>query len=268
MNHLLREKAPITDAAWRQLDDEARTRVTPALAARRVVDFNGPGGWDRSAVNIGRSDDIDEPLEGLRARKRRVMPLAELRASFALSRTELEDFDRGATDVDLAPLDDAAARMARAENLAVFHGWPTAGITGLAAGTFPPAPLPGDYRSYPTAVAKAVEQLRTAGIMGPYALALGPDAYTGVVGSAEDGGLIVFDHLNRILDGPVVSAPGLSGGMVVSLRGGDFTLHVGEDLSIGYHHHDADTVHLYLEESFTFVVSTAEAAVALAPAHE
>jgi uncharacterized linocin/CFP29 family protein len=264
VNHLLRERAPITDEAWQQLDREARERLMPALAARRLVDFTGPAGWAHSAVNIGRSTDIDEPLEGLRARQRKVMPLVELRAFFSLSRTELDDFDRGATDVDLRPLDHAAARMARAENIAVFHGWPTAQITGMAAGTFPQLPLPGDYRAYPTAVAKAVEQLRTAGINGPYGLALGPDAYTGVVGSAEDGGLIVFDHLHRVLDGPVVWAPGLSGAVVVSLRGGDFTLHVGEDLSIGYHHHDADTVHLYLEESFTFVVSTEEAAVALA----
>jgi uncharacterized linocin/CFP29 family protein len=265
VNHLLREKAPITDGAWQQLDEEARERLLPALAARRLVDFTGPGGWAHSAVNIGRSTDIDEPLEGIAARQRRVMPLVEMRAAFALSRPELEDFDRGATDIDLLPLDHAVARMARAENIAVFHGWPTAGITGMAAGTFPPVPLSEDYRSYPTAVAKAVEQLRAAGINGPYGLALGPDPYTGVVGSAEDGGLIVFDHLHRILDGPVVWAPGLSGGIVVSLRGGDFTLHCGQDLSIGYIHHDADTVHLYLEESFTFVVSTEEAAVALAP---
>ncbi|HZQ58460.1 MAG TPA: family 1 encapsulin nanocompartment shell protein [Acidimicrobiales bacterium] len=265
MNHLLRERAPITDAAWQEIDREARARVVPALAARRLVDFTGPGGWAHSAVNIGRSDDIDAPAEGLRARQRRVMPLVEVRAAFALSRTELEDFDRGATDIDLAPLDHAAARIARAENIAVFHGWPTAGITGLAAGTFPPVPLPGDYRGYPAAVARAVEQLRTEGINGPYGLALGPDAYTGVVGSAEDAGLLVFDHLHRVLEGPVVWAPGVSGGVVVSLRGGDFTLHVGEDLAVGYHHHDADVVHLYLEESFTFVVTTAEAAVTLSP---
>lgn len=264
MNHLLREKAPITDAAWHELDREARERLLPALAARRLVDFAGPHGWAHSAVNIGRSTDIDEPLAGLRARQRRVMPLVELRAFFALSRTELDDFERGATDIDLVPLDEAAARMARAENVAVFHGWPTAGIAGMAAGTFPPVPLPADYRSYPAAVAKAVEHLRTAGITGPYGLALGPDAFTGVVGSAEDAGLIVFDHLHRILDGPVVWAPGLSGAVVVSLRGGDFTLHVGEDLSLGYHHHDADTVHLYLEESFTFLITTTEGAVALA----
>ena len=266
MNHLLREFAPISDTAWAALDREAKDRLVPALAARRLVDFHGPSGWEHSAVNLGRVTDIDEPFFGLQAVQRKVQPLVEVRASFALSRTELADFDRGATDIDVATLDDACMRVATAENLAVFHGWPTAGITGLVAGTFPALPLSAEFTGYPGDVARAVETLRQAGITGPYGLALGPDAYTGAVVQSEGGGVIVFDHLRKILDGPVVSAPGLSGAVVVSLRGGDFTFHSGEDLAIGYHHHDADTVHLYLEESFTFVISTGEAAVALGPA--
>ena len=266
MNHLLREFAPISDTAWAALDREAKDRLVPALAARRLVDFHGPSGWEHSAVNLGRVTDIDEPFFGLQALQRKVQPLVEVRASFALSRTELADFDRGATDIDVATLDDACMRVATAENLAVFHGWPTAGITGLVAGTFPALPLSAEFTGYPGDVARAVETLRQAGITGPYGLALGPDAYTGAVVQSEGGGVIVFDHLRKILDGPVVSAPGLSGAVVVSLRGGDFTFHSGEDLAIGYHHHDADTVHLYLEESFTFVISTGEAAVALGPA--
>jgi uncharacterized linocin/CFP29 family protein len=145
----------------------------------------------------------------------------------------------------------------------VFHGWPGAGITGLRSGTFPPLPLTGGYAGYPSDIARAVDVLRAAGITGPYGLALGPDAYTGVVGSTEDGGTIVFDHLAKVLGGPVVWAPGVEGAVVVSLRGGDFAFHAGQDLAVGYHHHDGDTVHLYLEESFTFVISTPEAAVAL-----
>lgn len=51
--------------------------------------------------------------------------------------------------------------------------------------------------------------------------------------------------------------------MVLSQRGGDFTLSVGQDLSIGYLDHDADTVNLYLEESFTFQTEEPDAAIAL-----
>jgi uncharacterized linocin/CFP29 family protein len=62
-----------------------------------------------------------------------------------------------------------------------------------------------------------------------------------------------------------VWAPGVRGGVVVSQRGGDFVLEIGEDLSVGYDSHDAEAVELYLLESFTFRALTAEAAVALTP---
>ena len=66
MNHLLRELAPISEAGWEQLDQEARERLTPALAARRLVDFSGPHGWEHSATNLGRVEPLDNsPVEGV-----------------------------------------------------------------------------------------------------------------------------------------------------------------------------------------------------------
>ena len=55
----------------------------------------------------------------------------------------------------------------------------------------------------------------------------------------------------------------MQGAVVVSQRGRDFVLDVGEDLSIGYERHDSDIVELYIEESLTFRVLTDDAAVAL-----
>ena len=266
MNHLLRSHAPITEAGWEQLDEEGRQRLVPALAARKLVDFSGPLGWQYSATNLGRTAMIEGPGEGLVARRRTVLPLVELRAEFSVSRDELVDADRGAVDTDLEPLDEAARRIARAENIAVFHGWGEAGLTGIAeASPHPPLSLGTDFANYPGHVARAVERLLEGGISGPYGLALGPDGYTGVVETTEHGGLIVFDHLHRILDGPIVWAPGVNGAVVVSLRGGDFLFESGQDLSIGYSHHDAELVHLYLEESFSFRIASADAAVALNP---
>jgi uncharacterized linocin/CFP29 family protein len=63
-----------------------------------------------------------------------------------------------------------------------------------------------------------------------------------------------------------VWAPGVEGAVVVSLRGGDFVLDVGQDLSIGYLEHTAESVRLYLEESFTFRVLEGDACVCLNPA--
>jgi uncharacterized linocin/CFP29 family protein len=265
MSHLLRSHAPITDSGWALLDGEARQRLTPALAARRLIDFSGPHGWEHSATNLGRTDSVAaSPQEGVTGLRRRVLPLAELRADFAVSVGELRDQDRGAVDVDLASLDDAAHRIAVAENIAVFHGWAQADITGIVgASPHEQRPLGEEPESYPRAVAGAVELLLSSGVGGPYGMALGREQYRRVVETAEHGGHLLLDHLRKILDGPIVWAPGVDGAVVLSLRGGDFIYDCGQDLSIGYSRHDDEVVHLYIEESFSFVVASPDAAVAL-----
>ena len=264
MNHLLREKAPISDAGWTMLDQEARDRLTPALAARKLVDFSGPNGWEYSATNLGRVSALAAPpSDGVSGLQRRVLPLVEVRADFELSRSELRDGDRGADDVDLEALDKAAHQIAVAENVAVFHGWKSA-ITGIAeASPYKQASLGKVADQYPRPVAGALEELLCNGISGPYGLALGREQHRRVVETAEHGGYPLLDHLHKILEGPIVWAPGVKGAVVVSLRGGDFIFESGEDLSIGYDSHDGEVVRLHLEESFSFHVATPEAAVAL-----
>jgi len=265
VSHLLRAYAPITEAGWDLLDSEARERLTPALAARKLVDFSWPRGWSYSATNLGRAEAIDAP-EGLEAAQRRVRPLVEVRAPFSVARAELADVDRGAEDVDLGELDAAAQRIAIAENAAVFQGWAEAGVAGIAeATTHDSIALGEDCERYPRHVAMAVDTLRGAGIDGPYGLALGPEAHTRVLETSQHGGYPLLEHLREVLGGPLVWAPGVQGAVVVSVGGGHFLFESGQDLSIGYQSHDADAVQLYLEESFSFRIATPEAAVALTP---
>jgi uncharacterized linocin/CFP29 family protein len=266
VSHLLRGHAPITDQGWTLIDDEARERLVPGLAARRLVDFSGPHGWEHSATNLGRVETVStDGREGLEARRRVVLPLVELRAPFSVSREELRAGDRGADDVDLAGLAEAAQRMVTAENAAVFHGWPEAGVEGITEAT-PHARIDrgDDFEGYPSHVARAVELLLRTGVGGPYGLALGREDWTHVVETAEHGGYPLFDHLRKIVGGPLVWAPGVQGAVVVSMRGGDFLFDSGQDLAVGYWSHDADAVQLYLEESFSFRIATPEAAVAIA----
>jgi uncharacterized linocin/CFP29 family protein len=266
MNHLLRGQAPISDAAWKLLDEEARQRLEPALGARKLVDFSGPHGWEYSATNLGRVAPMaGAPGEGVTGLQRRVLPLVEARADFAMSRDELRDADRGADDVDLEPLDTAAHQIAVAENIAVFHGWHGA-LMGIGESSpHEPISLGESASGYPRYVAGAVEQMLCRGVGGPYGLALGREQYRRVIETAEHGGYPLLDHLRKILEGPIVWAPGVEGAVVVSLRGGDFVFESGQDLSIGYESADAEVVRLYLEESFSFHVATPEAAVVLRP---
>jgi uncharacterized linocin/CFP29 family protein len=265
LSHLLREHAPISETGWRLLDTEARERLAPALAARKLVDFAGPRGWDHSATNLGRTQEVDVSAEGVALLQRRVLPLVELRARFSVARSELQDAERGAEDVDLEALDRAAQQIAGAENAAVFHGWSQGGIAGvIEASTHEKISLGEDCERYPRHVAKAVDDLRAVGIGGPYGLALGPDVHTRVLETSEHGGYPLFEHLREILGGPIIWAPAVKGGAVLSTRGGDFLFDSGQDLSLGYENDDVDGVHLYLEESFSFQVATPEAAVPLA----
>lgn len=265
MNHLLRSHAPISDAGWSLLDEEARERLGPALGARKLVDFSGPHGWKFSASNLGRTHALSSPpADGVSGRQRIVLPVVELRRDFTLSRDELRDADRGAEDADLEPLDKAAHQIALAENVAVFHGWDGTFGGIISASPHDETAVGDSAEQYPRQVAGAVEQLLCSGINGPYGLALGREQYRQVVETAEHGGYPLLDHLRKILDGgPVVWTPGVRGAVVLSLRGGDYLFESGQDLSLGYDSHDADTVRLYLEESFTFRVATPEAAVAL-----
>jgi uncharacterized linocin/CFP29 family protein len=266
MNHLLRSHAPVSDAGWELLDQEARDRLAPALAARKLVDFSGPLGWEHSATNLGRTTPIESASrDGVSVLKRSVLPLIEIRVDFELERGELRDADRGADDANLGALDSAAHLIATTENRAVFHG-----LTGATAGiaevsTHKQAKLGQAADTYPSKVASAVEQLLCSGISGPYGLALGPEQYRRVVEAAEHGGYPLLDHLRKILEGPIVWAPGVTGAMVLSMRGGDFKFESGEDLAIGYESHDGRAIKLYMEESFSFHVATPEAAVVLKP---
>ena len=146
----------------------------------------------------------------------------------------------------------------------MFHGWSAAGIAGvIEASPHDEITMGEDCERYPRHVAKAVDTLRAAGIEGDYGLALGPEIHTRVLETSQHGGYPLLEHLREILGGPIVWAPAVDGGAVLSMRGGDFLFDCGQDLSIGYENHDADAVHLYLEESFSFRVATPEAAVPL-----
>jgi uncharacterized linocin/CFP29 family protein len=264
MNHLHRDLAPISDTGWETIDDEAKTRLTTHLAARKLVDFAGPHGWTHSSTNLGRIEPISGPSEGVAAAQRQVLPLVELRAEFKVSRVQLDDADRGAADIDLDELDEAVRQIAIGENVTVFHGYPAAGILGITeSSSHAPITPDADMSKYTSAIAQAVDALRLAGINGPYGLAICPSTYTKIIESTEHGGHLLLDHLHKILGGPLVWSPGVDGGVVLSLRGGDFILESGQDLSIGYLDDDADVVRLYIEESLNFRVLEPDAAVAV-----
>ena len=231
MNNLHRELAPISDSAWAQIEEETSRTLKRYLAGRRVVDVHGPTGIGLSAVGTGHLRTIAAPAKGIVARQREVKALVELRVPFELDRQAIDDVDRGANDSD----------------------WQPAIMT-----------LPADVRQYPEAIAQGLSRLRLVGVNGPYSVLLGADAYTALA-ETSDHGYPVLEHVKRLVNDQIIWAPAIAGAFVLTTRGGDFDLHIGQDVSIGYLSHTDAAVRLYLQETFTFLLLTTEAAVALAP---
>lgn len=265
MNNLHRELAPISEAAWLQIEEETTRTLKRYLAARRVVDVPSPGGVAVPGVATGHLLPITPPAEGMIASQREVKALVELRLPFELSRQTIDDVERGSEDSDWQPAKDAAKKFAFAEDRAIFDGYREANIQGIRESTSNPAePLPDNVRDYPDAVAQALEHLRLVGVSGPYSVLFGADEYTKLA-QTRDHGYPVLEHVKRIVDGDIIWAPAIAGGFVLTKRGGDFELNIGQDVSIGYLSHTDSTVRLYLQETFTFRVLTSEASVALSP---
>jgi uncharacterized linocin/CFP29 family protein len=264
MDLLKRKLAPIVPEAWAAVDEEARRVLSLNLAGRKLVDFDGPHGWQHAAVNTGRLNLFAKgPAAGVGAGLRDVQPLLELRVPFQLDIMELDLIARGASDIGLDPVATAAEKIALAEDGAIFAGYKAAAIAGIVPES-PHKPLKiSSPLKYPQLLVEARETLYAAGIDGPYGLALSPRCYKEISQATEDGYPLRKRIEGQIIDGPLVRAPFIEGAVLLSMRGGDFQLSVGQDLSIGYAAHGKDKVELYLTESFTFRVLEPAAAIQL-----
>lgn len=263
MNNLYRELAPVTEAAWNEIETEATRTFKRHIAGRRVVDVSGPGGPATAAVSTGRLLDVQAPTDGVVAHLRASKPLVRLRVPFTLSRYEIDNVERGALDADWDPVKAAAKKLAFVEDRAIFEGYPAASIDGIRGCTSnPPVTLPEDPRDMPDAISQALTALRLAGVDGPYSVLLSAEVYTKVSETTQHG-YPIREHLSRLVGGDIIWAPAIDGAMVLTTRGGDYDLQLGTDVAIGYTSHDTDTVHLYLQETMTFLCYTAEASVCL-----
>jgi uncharacterized linocin/CFP29 family protein len=263
MNNLYRDLAPVSAAAWAGIEEEARRTFALHAAARKAVDVTGPDGGTLAGVGTGHVTPIEPPADGVTAFLRDWRPVVELRVPFTLDRAEIDSVERGALDADWQPVKDAAKQIAFAEDRAVLDGYLPAHIPGVRpTSSNASLALPAEPQDYPDLIAKALSELRLAGVAGPYSLLLSAAAYT-AVSEAVEHGYPIREHIKRLIDGEIIWAPAIDGAVLLSTRGGDYELRLGQDLSIGYRSHDATSVELYFKESFTFATYTTEASVPL-----
>ncbi|MBN2289023.1 MAG: bacteriocin family protein [Candidatus Glassbacteria bacterium] len=262
---LRRSLAPLTEAAWKEIDRTASNILKASLTGRKLVDCDGPHGLELGAVNLGRLAIPEKHKRaGVSWGVREVLPLVELRVPFQLDQMELDSISRGSKDVDLGPLEKAARAVVDFEESAIYKGFPEARVQGiLKAAKHAPLKIPAAREDCPKAVAEGIKLLSEAGIEGPYALVLCLECYHELIATAK--GYPTFRVAERLVEGGIFYSSALKGGVLLSVRGGDFELTLGQDISIGFSGCTADKVELYFAESFTFRVLEPLAAVELKP---
>jgi uncharacterized linocin/CFP29 family protein len=255
-----RGSAPIAEDVWATLEADLKGALEQHLVGRRVVDFDGPHGLSLAAKSLGTLERM-ELGSGVHAGLRQSLPLLEIRVPFDLVRSALEERERGAPNLADEPGLVAARKLAELEDTAIFRGLEAAGIRGLAAASSHPRLAVGaDVQSAMDAVARALLSLDEAAVNGPYAVVLGDSLYRRLAAASDYPPL---ERLRKLVGARVLHSRIVSGGLVLSERGGDFQLTVGQDAAVGYASHDQERVALYVVESFTFLVSEPDAVVVL-----
>lgn len=261
MDILKRSISSITDEAWAEIDAQAVRVLKGTLSGRKFVDVLGPFGWDYAAFPLGK---LRIPEEGagddVKYGIHQVMPLVESRAFFELDVWELDNITRGSKNPDLGPLEEAVRKIALFEEKAIYQGLDEACILGISQAS-KESSLNGTPDKLLDTLANAVIELRKKSVEGPYALVADQSLWQYIL--ARSGGYPLKKSVEAILDGGMILSPNLKGSYVISLRGGDMEMVLGQDFSIGYHSGNKEKVKLFITESFTFRVVNPEAILAM-----
>jgi len=266
MNILKKNIAPITEGAWKEIEMELKTVLNNNRTARKFVDIDGPYGFEYSAVPTGRleipkKNSEDEVNYGIRS----VLPMLEMRKPFELNIWELDNASRGAKDIDLEPLENAARQMVKFEEQMIYRGLSTAGIKGLMeVNHYDPVPLPSDFNNILRFIGKQINLLQRNSVEGPYSLVLNEKNWLELINLIE--GYPLIKQLKEILGGEIYVNKFCDHSFLLSERGGDFELILGEDICIGYDSQSTEKVKLFLTQTMSFRILSPEAKIMLTDA--
>lgn len=251
MDILRKSLAPVSQEAWQEINETALDTLKSVLSARRFSDVDGPKGWDFASLSTGRLVVPKNQKGAVKYGVYQVLPLIEARVPFELDIWELDNVARGADDIDLSALEDAAREVAKFEESIVYEGFKEGNVKGLKqCNEYDTPAFPENPETVASAVAGVLAQFKANSIEGPYSLILNKEKWQMV--NSHVKGYPLRKQLESLLGGSIILAPFVKDTYMVSERGGDMKMVIGQDLSIGYESHTNKTVQLYFTESFTY----------------
>ncbi|QIA09086.1 family 1 encapsulin nanocompartment shell protein [Draconibacterium halophilum] len=263
MNILRKSLAPVSEKAWSEITTQAKQILGNYSTARKFADINGPNGLEMGGISTGRLDfPKNQPKEGVNYGVREFLPLTEVRKPFELDLWELDNIERGAIDIDLSPLEKAARELAVFEEKAIYEGFQPAKIIGLEkAAEGNPVSLPADANAFLKEIGNQIIHLDKKAVQGPYTLVINEMEWLELIKLSE--GYPIQKQLKDVLGGNVLINHFNKNSFLLSERGGDYELVIGQDYTLGYDSHTTSKVKLFLTGSFTFRVLSPEAIVVL-----
>jgi len=254
MNILRKPLAPVSEKAWEEIIKRTKEVLDNYLTARKFTDLNGPKGLETAGISTGRLNVPDnQPDDGVNYGIREFMPLIEVRKPFELDMWELDNIERGAKDINLAPLENAARQLAVFEENVIYNGFQPVKIVGLEeAAEGNPVALPDDANAFLKEVGNQIIKFKSNAVQGPYTLIINEKEWLELIKLSE--GYPIQKQLKSVLGGKVLIHHFNKNSYLLSERGGDYELVVGQDYTLGYDSHSTSTVKLFITGSFTFRV--------------
>lgn len=251
MDILKKELAPLTDEAWNEIESKAKEVFKTHLSARKVIHVKGPLGWDYTALTEGRLTNIEGKDGEVYTGIYEVKPLIETRINFELSKWEIDNLIRGAKDIDLAPLEDAAKKSALFEENTLYNGYKSANIQGLQpSSTNKVIPLGNNGTEIMESISQGMLILRLAFANKPYTLVAGKEAWIRI--NREIQGYPLSKRIKDLLGSQIIYSEIVDGALLLPYDHEDLEMTIGNDFSIGYEASDEKIIQLFITESFTF----------------
>jgi uncharacterized linocin/CFP29 family protein len=265
MNILKKNLAPITEKAWEEIELQSERIIREFLTGRKIADVSGPKGIGLGAISTGRLlIPSDQSKEGINFGLREVIPIIEVRKTFTLDLWELDNASRSAENLDLSALEKAAQQIAAFEDEALYYGFDSNIAVGLMnAAESKPVKVKVHTTDFLKALAEQVNSLQINGVEGPYTLVMPDKVWASLVADSTAYPLTLL--LKGVTVGDLIIHHHNTDIFLVSERGGDFELHLGQDISLGFEGHDAKKVKLFFTESFAYQIHAPEAVRILQP---
>ncbi|MFW6051456.1 MAG: family 1 encapsulin nanocompartment shell protein [Myxococcota bacterium] len=249
-----------------RIEEAAMEQAREVLTARRFLEFEGPLGAGVPSLQVG--DLIEESVddEGTLIAARRALPIPTLHATFRLPTRELQGAQEHGFPLSTGPAEDAAERVALAEERLIYHGHADLGIGGLLNTSGAQRTALSDWSNPGAAIGDviaAADKLDAAGVHAPFALVLAPTLYNQLFRKYEGSDVLALDHLRRLAAGGIYKSHVLRDtAALVSPDVGPLVC--AQDLQVSFLDMAADTVRFLVSSSVVLRLDDAAAVCVLA----